>query len=88
MLFYNSANRDESVFTDPYHFDVTRTPNEHLGYGGGGVHFCLGANLARREISVVFRQLLTRVPTLQITGAPARLQSGFINGIKRMPCSF
>ncbi|MFD0854099.1 cytochrome P450, partial [Actinomadura adrarensis] len=62
VLYYWSANRDESVFTDPERFDITRTPNDHLGFGGPGPHFCLGAHLARREITVMFRTLLRRMP--------------------------
>jgi len=68
--------------------DVGRTPNEHVGFGAPGPHFCLGANLARREITVMFRELFRRLPDLRITGEPTRLLSGFINGIKRMPCEF
>ena len=88
VLFYNSANRDEFVFDEPFRFDVRRTPNEHVGFGAGGPHFCLGANLARREIRVMFEELLRRLPDLEITGEPAMLQSGFIHGIKRMPCAW
>jgi cytochrome P450 len=88
VLWYNSANRDEDVFDAPYRFDVTRTPNEHVGFGGPGAHHCLGANLARREITVVFRELLRRLPDLEITGSPDMLRSNFIHGIKRMPCAF
>jgi len=88
VLWYNSANRDEDVFPEPYRFDVTRTPNEHVGFGGPGAHHCLGANLARREITVVFRELFRRLPDLEISGPPAMLQSNFIHGIKRMPCTF
>ncbi len=88
VLWYNSANRDEDVFDEPFRFDVTRTPNEHVGFGGPGAHHCLGANLARREITVVFRELLRRLPDLEITGAPEMLRSNFIHGIKRMPCRF
>ena len=87
-IWYGAANRDPRVFDDPYAFDVRRDPNEHLGFGGGGPHFCLGAHLARREIKVMFEELLTRLPDLEITGEPAYLQSNFINGIKRMPASF
>jgi cytochrome P450 len=87
-LWYNSANRDESVFTDPYRFDLARDPNEHLGFGGGGPHFCLGAHLARREIGVMFAELLRRLPDIEITGEPDFLQSNFIHGIKRMKASF
>jgi cytochrome P450 len=88
VLWYNSANRDAAVFDDPYRFDVTRTPNEHVGFGGPGAHHCLGANLARREIAVVFRELLRRLPDIEITGPPEMLRSNFIHGIKRMPCAF
>ena len=88
VMFYNSANRDERQFPDPYRFDVTRTPNEHVGFGAGGPHFCLGANLARREIRVMFEELFRRLPDIQITGEPDLLQSGFIHGIKRMPCAW
>jgi cytochrome P450 len=85
VLFYNSANRDEDVFVDPFKFDVTRTPNEHVGFGAGGPHFCLGANLARREIKVMFEELFRRIPDIEVSGEPAMLQSAFIHGIKRMP---
>ena len=88
VLWYNSANRDEAVFDEPFRFDVTRTPNEHVGFGGPGAHHCLGANLARREITVMFREILRRLPDLEISGPPERLRSNFIHGIKRMPCSF
>ena len=88
MLFYNSANRDEDVFDDPFTFDVTREPNDHVGFGGPGPHFCLGAHLARREITVMFRELFTRLPDIEATGEPDRLLSGFINGIKHLPCAF
>jgi len=88
VLWYNSANRDETKFADPHRFDVTRTPNEHVGFGAGGPHFCLGAHLARREIAVMFDVLLHRLPDIEITGPPDMLQSAFIHGIKRMPCAF
>jgi cytochrome P450 len=88
VLFYNSANRDDEVFEEPFRFDVRRNPNEHVGFGGPGPHFCLGANLARREISILFRQLFERMPDLEITAPPERLASNFIHGIKRMPCRF
>src|SRR5204863_6429082 len=88
VLWYNSANRDEKVFRDPYRFDITRTPNEHVGFGGPGPHFCLGANLARREITVMFREIFRRLPDLEITAERDRLISYFINGFKRMLCSF
>ena len=88
LLFYNSANRDEEVFDDPFTFDVGRTPNDHYGFGAPGPHFCLGAHLARREITVMWRELLKRCPSIHSTGQPAQLQSSFINGIKRLPYSF
>ena len=88
LLWYNSGNRDEAVFKDPYRFDVGRKPNDHLGFGGAGPHYCLGANLARREIRVMFREIFRRLPDLEITGPPEMLRSNFIHGIKRMPCAF
>jgi methyl-branched lipid omega-hydroxylase len=88
VVLYLAANRDADVFDDPYRFDVTRTPNDHVAFGAGGPHFCLGANLARREIRVMFEEILTRLPDLTVTGEPERLRSAFINGIKRMPASF
>jgi cytochrome P450 len=88
VLWYSAANRDPRVFDDPYGFDVRRDPNEHLGFGGGGPHFCLGAHLARREIRVMFEELLRRLPDIEVTGEPEYLQSNFIHGIKRMPASF
>jgi cytochrome P450 len=88
VLYYNSANRDEDVFDDPYHFDVRRSPNPHLGFGAPGPHFCLGAHLARQEIMVMFRQLLARLPDIAASGEPDRLRSSFINGIKHLECTF
>jgi cytochrome P450 len=87
-LFYWSANRDETVFADPARFDITRSPNPHVGFGAAGPHFCLGAHLARREITVMLRELLSRVPDVSAAGPPDRLLSSFINGIKRLPCEF
>ena len=88
LLFYNSANRDEAVFADPDVFDITRSPNPHVGFGGPGPHFCLGANLARREITVMFRELFTRLPEIRAAGEPEPLYSNFINGIKHLRCEF
>ena len=85
VLFYYSANRDEAVFTEPERFDITRSPNPHVGFGAAGPHFCLGAHLARRELTVMLRDLLTRVPEITV-GKPDRLLSSFVNGIKRLPC--
>ncbi len=87
ILSYWSANRDEAVFADPLRFDVTRSPNDHVGFGAPGPHFCLGAHLARREITVAFRELFAQVPTIHSTGDPAVLRSSFINGVKRLPAS-
>jgi cytochrome P450 len=88
LLYYNSANRDEAVFDDPYRFDVQRQPNDHLGFGGFGPHYCLGAHLARQEIAVVFDELLRRTPDIRPAGEPQRLYSSFINGVKHIPCEF
>ncbi len=88
LLFYNSANRDDRVFADPFTFDVRRDPNPHFGFGAAGPHFCLGAHLARREIAVMFRTLLTRFPRVEAAGPPVRLRSSFINGIKHLDCEF
>ncbi len=88
VLFYWAANRDETVFADPGRFDITRSPNPHVGFGAAGPHFCLGAHLARREMTVMLRELMTRVPTVRAAGAPDRLLSSFINGIKHLPCEF
>ncbi len=87
-LWYNSANRDESKFANPWLFDVARTPNPHVGFGGGGAHFCLGANLARREIRVAFDQMRREIPDIVVTDQPARLLSQFIHGIKHLPVAW
>jgi methyl-branched lipid omega-hydroxylase len=87
-LWYNSANRDESKFANPWTFDVARDPNPHLGFGGGGAHFCLGANLARREIRVAFDELRREIPDIVAVDEPARLLSQFIHGIKRLPVAW
>jgi methyl-branched lipid omega-hydroxylase len=88
VLFYQAANRDESVFRCASEFDITRSPNPHVGFGSAGPHFCLGAHLARREITAMLRELLTRVPDIRYTGEPDYLLSSFINGIKHLPCEF
>jgi cytochrome P450 len=87
-MWYCSANRDETKFADPWTFDVTRDPNPHVGFGGGGAHFCLGANLARREISVAFNELYRRIPDIVATEEPSRLLSAFIHGIKQLPVAW
>ncbi|HUY20717.1 MAG TPA: cytochrome P450 [Acidimicrobiales bacterium] len=88
LLFYNSANRDEDVFEDPQRFDVRRAPNPHVGFGAPGPHFCLGAHLARREITVMFKELFRHLPDIRATAEPDRLRSNFINGIKHLPCTY
>ena len=87
-LWYISANRDEEVFDDPFTFDITRDPNNHIAFGGGGPHFCLGAQLARMEIHVLFEELVKRVPRVEALGAPEHLRSNFIGGIKHLPVRF
>jgi cytochrome P450 len=86
MLLYGAANRDESVFANPGRFDITRSPNPHVAFGAAGPHFCLGAHLARREIRVMLRELMTRAPGIRASGEPDRLLSSFINGIKHLSC--
>jgi cytochrome P450 len=88
VLWYWSANRDQAVFDEPERFDVTRRPNEHLSFGAPGPHFCLGAHLARREITVMFRELFHRLPDLCAVGEPDRLRSNFLNGIKHLPAEW
>jgi cholest-4-en-3-one 26-monooxygenase len=87
-LWYISANRDDEVFEDPNTFDITRTPNEYVAFGGGGPHFCLGANLAKLEIRTMFEEVLDRLPDIELAGDVQRLRSNFINGIKHMPVQF
>ncbi|CAJ1582709.1 cytochrome P450 [[Mycobacterium] wendilense] len=87
-LWYCSANRDEEKFDNPWRFDVRRDPNPHAGFGGGGAHFCLGANLARREIAVAFDELRRQIPDITVTGEPDRLLSAFIHGIKHLPVAW
>ena len=88
VFFHISANRDEKVFANPQKFDITRNPNPHMAFGGGGPHFCLGANLARMEIRVMFEHLLDRMPDMQLAGDVQRLQSAFISGVKHIPITF
>jgi cytochrome P450 len=88
LLFYGSANRDEDVFENPYTFDVLRNPNPHVGFGAGGPHFCLGRHLARREIEVMMRELLVRLPDIEASGEPVQTVSRLVNGIKHLPCRF
>ena len=85
VTWYISANFDETVFHDPNRFDVTRTPNDHVTFGPGGPHFCLGAHLARLETKILFQELLPRVAHIELAGRVERIRSNFVNGIKRMP---
>ena len=85
VMWFASGNRDERVFPDPYRFDVTRKPNEHMAFGRGGPHMCLGNSLARLEITIMFEDLLSRVDFVERTGPVERLRSNFVNGIKRFP---
>jgi cholest-4-en-3-one 26-monooxygenase len=87
-LWFIAANRDPREFPDPHRFDITRQPNEHVAFGGGGPHFCLGAHLARLELSVLFETLSRRMPNIELAGNLRRLRSNFINGIKEMPVRF
>jgi cytochrome P450 len=86
-LFYASANRDEEAFADPADFRVDRSPNPHLGFGIGE-HFCLGANLARLELRVIFAEVARRFARLELVGEPARMRSSFIGGVKRMRVAY
>jgi cytochrome P450 len=88
VLYYQSADRDERVFEDPERFDVLRSPNNHVGFGAPGPHYCLGAHLARREITVMFRELFQRLPDIRTVGAPDLLLSDFVFGVKRQRCTF
>ncbi|HXW45092.1 MAG TPA: cytochrome P450 [Streptosporangiaceae bacterium] len=88
VVFYASANRDETVFASPGTFDVGRDPNPHAGFGGGGPHFCLGRHLAALELRILLQALTDRMPGISLAGEPSRLRSNFINGIKHMPVQF
>ncbi len=87
-LFYRSANFDEEVFDQPERFDVLRSPNPHVGFGGSGAHYCLGANLARLEIDLMFNAIADAMPSISKAGEPERLRSGWLNGIKRLPVTY
>jgi cholest-4-en-3-one 26-monooxygenase len=87
-LFYRSANFDEEVFDHPERFDVLRAPNPHVGFGGTGAHYCLGANLARLEIDLIFKAIADALPDISKAGEEQRLRSGWLNGVKRLPVSY
>jgi methyl-branched lipid omega-hydroxylase len=91
VLFYGAANRDPRAFADPDRFDVRRTPNNHVGFGGPGPHFCLGAHLARRELAIIFRQLFARLPDIEVAGEPVHLEAmgiPLVGGVKHLPVRF
>jgi cholest-4-en-3-one 26-monooxygenase len=88
VIWHISANRDDEVFDDPFRFDIERWPNEHVAFGGGGPHFCLGANLARMELKLIFREILNRIPDMKLAGEPSILRSNFIGGVKHMPVTY
>jgi len=87
-MFYPSANRDESRFANPERFDIGRAPNPHLAFGGGGTHFCLGANLARVEATAIIPEVLSRMKDLELAGPVERVRSNLMNGIHSMPVTF
>ena len=88
VMYYGSANRDDAVFDEPDRLDLSRSPNEHVAFGGGGPHFCVGAHIGRAEIEAMFRQICTRLDDLQLAGDPEWLPSTFISGVKHLPVRF
>ncbi|WP_051289049.1 cytochrome P450 [Mycobacterium sp. URHD0025] len=87
-LFYSSANYDEDVFDSPFTFDILRNPNPHLAFGGNGAHYCIGANLARMEIKLMFNEIADQIPDITKLAEPQRLRSGWINGVKDLPVAY
>ena len=87
-MYYAAANFDPDVFEDPYTFNILRDPNPHLGFGGTGAHYCIGANLARMEMNLIFNAIADVLPDLSLLGDPERLRSGWLNGIKKMPMNY
>jgi cholest-4-en-3-one 26-monooxygenase len=87
-LFYSSANYDDEVFEYPFRFNILRDPNPHLGFGGNGAHFCIGANLARMEIKLIFNEIADQIPAIAKLAEPHRLRSGWINGVKELQVSY
>ena len=87
-LFYGSANYDDDVFAEPYTFDITRSPNPHVAFGGHGAHYCIGANLARQEVQLIFEALAEHAPAISRLGEARRLRHGWVNGIKELQVSY
>jgi len=87
-LFYSSANFDDDVFDRPFEFNILRDPNPHLGFGGNGAHYCIGANLARMEIKLIFNEIADQLPKIAAVTKPRRLRSGWINGIKDLQVAY
>jgi cholest-4-en-3-one 26-monooxygenase len=87
-LFYSSANYDESVFDRPFEFNILRNPNPHLAFGGHGAHYCIGANLAHMEITLMFNAIADIIPGIKKTAEPQRLRSGWINGVKELNVTY
>ncbi len=87
-LVYSSANHDETVFEDPHRFDITRDPNPHVGFGGGGAHYCVGANLAKLEIDLMFNAIADHLPDIRALGEPSRLRIGWLNALKQFPVAY
>ena len=88
LIWHVAANRDPRAFEAPWRFDIERTPNDHIGFGGGGPHYCLGASLARMEIRLMFREVARRLPDIRLDGEPDYLRSNFIGGVKRLPVAY
>jgi cholest-4-en-3-one 26-monooxygenase len=88
VIYYAAANRDETALDNPDTFDITRKDNEHIAFGGGGPHFCLGANLARAEVRIIFNTIADKMPNIRRTADARYLRSQFINGIKEIPVSY
>ena len=88
VMWHISANRDEEAFDDPWAFDLGREKNDHVGFGGGGAHYCLGANLAKMELKLIFDEVIRRMPDMELAGEPERLRSNFIGGIKHLPVRY
>jgi cholest-4-en-3-one 26-monooxygenase len=88
VMWHISANRDEEVFEEPFRFDIERSPNDHIAFGGGGAHYCLGTNLARMELRLIFHEVVSRMDDIALDGEVERLRSNFIGGIKHIPITF